>query len=47
LPELRYLEKVKEGTMLHIVRRLPPNAQKALLAVSLIALALGLFLLLQ
>ncbi len=33
--------------MLHIVRRLPPLAQKALFATSLLALAGGVFLLLQ
>lgn len=33
--------------MLHIVRRLPPGAQKAFWAVSIIALAIGVFLMLQ
>ena len=33
--------------MLHIVRRLPPSAQKVLWVVSAIALGLGLFILLQ
>lgn len=33
--------------MIHIVRRLPPAAQKALLVLSAAGLALGLFILLQ
>lgn len=33
--------------MLHIVRRLPPPAQKVLLVVSVIALGIGLYILLQ
>ncbi|VAV89327.1 hypothetical protein MNBD_ALPHA05-1007 [hydrothermal vent metagenome] len=33
--------------MIHIVRRLPPPVQKALFAASLLAVAGGVFLLLQ
>ncbi|PQA87970.1 hypothetical protein CW354_06435 [Marinicaulis flavus] len=46
-PILRILDFVMEGCMIHIVRRLPPPARKALFAVSVLGLAAGVLLLLR